>query len=111
AAGCSLGRALNAPEGLAVSPDGANVYAAAFASGAIDVLDRSAESGALTQKPRRAGCLAIGLPHSCALGRGLLGASSIAVSPDGRFVYAAAFASNALSIFKRVTKTISRMQR
>ena len=111
AVGCSLGQALSAPEGLAVSPDSANVYTTAFASGAIDVLDRSAASGALTQKPRRAGCLAMGVPQSCALGRKLLGISSIAVSPDGRYVYSAAFASNAVSVFKRVTTTISRGQR
>lgn len=108
AVGCSLGQALDAPEGLAISPDGASVYATAFASGAIDVLDRSAESGALTQKPRRPGCLAAGPPQICAPGRGLLGASSIAVSPDGRFVYSAAFASNAVGVFKRVTKSVSR---
>jgi DNA-binding beta-propeller fold protein YncE len=111
AVGCSLGQALAAPEGLAVSPDGASVYATAFASGAIDVLDRNSESGALTQKPRRAGCLAAGLPQSCALGRGLLGASSIAVSPDGRYVYSAAFGSSAVGVFKRVTKTVSRATR
>lgn len=107
AVGCSLGQALNAPEGLTISPDGANVYTTAFASGAIDVLDRGAESGALTQKPRRAGCLAMGVPQSCSLGRGLRGASSIAVSPDGKYVYAAAFASNAVSVFKRVTKAVA----
>jgi DNA-binding beta-propeller fold protein YncE len=111
AVGCSLGQAFDAPEGLAVSPDGASVYATAFASGAIDVLDRGAESGALTQKPRRAGCLAAGVPQSCALGRGLLGASSVAVSPDGRYIYSAAFASNAVGIFKRVTKSVSRGKR
>jgi DNA-binding beta-propeller fold protein YncE len=111
AVGCSLGQALSAPEGLAISPDGASLYAAAFASGAIDVLDRSAESGALTQKPRRPGCLAKGLPQSCSPARGLLGVSSIAVSPDGKYVYSAAFTSNAVGVFKRVTKTISRAQR
>jgi fibronectin-binding autotransporter adhesin len=104
AVGCSLGQALSAPEGLAISPDSANVYVTAFASGAIDVLDRGAESGALTQKPRRPGCLAAGPPQSCSLGRGLLGASSIAVSPDRRYVYSAAFASNSVGVFKRVTK-------
>jgi len=110
AVGCSLGQALSAPEGLAISPDGASVYAAAFGSGAIDVLDR-AESGALTQKPRRPGCLTMGVPQSCSPGRGLRGASSIAVSPDGRYVYAAAFASNAVTVFKRVTKAIASRRR
>jgi DNA-binding beta-propeller fold protein YncE len=111
AVGCSLGQALSAPEGLAISPDGANVYTTAFASGAIDVLDRGAESGALTQKPRRAGCLAMGIPQSCSLGRGLRGASSIAVSPDGKYVYSAAFASNAVSVFKRATKAVAGRRR
>jgi hypothetical protein len=38
----------------------------------------------------------------------LLGASSIAVSPDGSYVYSAAFASSAVGVFKRVTKSKSR---
>jgi DNA-binding beta-propeller fold protein YncE len=38
----------------------------------------------------------------------LPGASSIAVSPDGSYVYSAAFASNAVGVFKRVTKSVSR---
>ena len=40
----------------------------------------------------------------CLPGRALLGASSVAVSPDGRHVYAAAFKSNAVGVFKRVTR-------
>jgi DNA-binding beta-propeller fold protein YncE len=110
AVGCSLGQALSAPEGLAVSPDGANLYTAAFASDALDVLDRDAQSGALVQKPRRPGCLTRGVPQTCLPGRGLLGASSIAVSPDGRYVYSAAFASNAADVFKRIGKTTSHRQ-
>ncbi len=103
AVGCSLGRTLSDPEGLAVSPDGANVYAAVFASGAVDVLNRNASSGALLQKPRRPGCMVSHATPDCTFGRGLLGASSIAVSPDGRNVYSAAFASNSVGVFKRVT--------
>jgi DNA-binding beta-propeller fold protein YncE len=38
----------------------------------------------------------------------LPGASSIAVSPDGSYVYSAAFASSAVGVFKRVTKSVSR---
>ena len=104
AVGCSLGRTLSDPEGLAVSPDGANVYAAVFASGAIDVLNRNTNSGALIQKPRSPGCVVIHATPDCTLGRGLSGASSIAVSPDGRYVYSAAFASNSVGVFRRVTK-------
>jgi DNA-binding beta-propeller fold protein YncE len=101
AVGCSFGRALDAPEGLAVSPDGRNVYAAAFASGAIAVLDRVPKSGAVAQKPGRAGCLAARSVPGCTRGRALRGVSSIALSPDGRYLYSTSFGSNAVDIFRR----------
>jgi DNA-binding beta-propeller fold protein YncE len=104
AVGCSLGRAFSAPEGLAVSPDGATVYATAFGSGSVVVLDRDAGSGALKQKPRRPGCLVKAARQQCLRGRALLGASSIAVSPDGRNVYATAFASDAVAVFRRAAR-------
>jgi DNA-binding beta-propeller fold protein YncE len=108
AVGCSLGRMLSDPEGLAVSPDGASVYVTAFASGALDVFNRNADSGAVTQKPRAPGCL-VGTPTpGCLLGRGLRGASSVAVSPDGRNVYSAAFGSDSVGIFRRVTRAMTR---
>jgi DNA-binding beta-propeller fold protein YncE len=110
AVGCSLGRALDAPEGLAVSPDGATVYAAAFGTGAVDVLDRSS-SGALRQKPRRAGCVTARILPDCTRGRALSGASSVAVSPDGRHVYATAFRSDAVDVFKRIARSAIRGQR
>ncbi len=100
AVGCSFGRALSSPEGLAVSPDGKNVYAAAFASGAIDVLDRS-EAGAVAQKVGRPGCLAPRSVPGCTRARALRGASSIALSPDGRFLYSTSFGSNAVDVFRR----------
>lgn len=100
-AGCSFGRELNAPEGIAVSPDGASVYVASFRSGAIDVLARDRESGFVVQVPGRAGCLAARSVPGCRLGRALRGVSSVAVSPDGRNVYAASFASNAVNVFRR----------
>jgi DNA-binding beta-propeller fold protein YncE len=105
AVGCSLARTFSAPEGLAVSPDGASVYGAAFASPAVDVFNRNASSGALMQKPRRPGCVVDSPTPDCALGRALKGVSSLAVSPDGRYVYSAAFASSAVGVFKRVTRT------
>lgn len=108
AVGCSLGRALSEPEGLAVAPDGATVYAAAFGSGALDVFDRTAGTGALMQKPRRTGCMTTGPIPDCTPARALQGVSSIAVSPDGKYVYSAAFRSDAVAVFKRVTKSMTR---
>ncbi|HUB35614.1 MAG TPA: beta-propeller fold lactonase family protein [Solirubrobacteraceae bacterium] len=101
AVGCSLGRAFEAPEGLAVSPEGASVYGAAFGTGAIAVLNRSSRSGALIEKAGSAGCVVSSPTPTCASGRALKGASSLAVSADGRYLYAAAFTSDAVAVFKR----------
>lgn len=103
AVGCSLGHALSAPEGLAVSPDGSNVYAAAFASGAIAVLDRDTDTGAVVQKRRQAGCVARPAVSGCSPARRMRGVSSIALSPDGRYLYSTAFDSDAIVVFRRST--------
>jgi DNA-binding beta-propeller fold protein YncE len=100
--GCSFARALNAPEGLGVSPDGANLYAASFAPGAIAVLDRNTRSGVVAQKPLRPGC--VGSVPDCSRAQALSGASSLAISPDGGYLYAAASKSNAIAIFRWVTR-------
>ena len=101
AVGCSFGQAMSAPEGLVVSPDGANVYVAAFATGAIDVLERNAKSGQVAQLAGRAGCLAPKSVPGCTRAQALRGVSSIALSPDGRFAYSTSFASNAVDVFRR----------
>jgi len=101
AAGCSFGRALRAPEGLAISPDGANVYVAAFASSAIDVLDRGKKAGKVKQVPGRGGCLAPRSVPGCIHARALRGVSSLALSPDGHFLYSTSFGSDAVDIFRR----------
>ena len=101
AVGCSFGRAMSSPEGLAVSPDGANVYAAAFATGAIDVLDRERQirRGRPEAGPRRLPRAALGSRLHPA--RALSGVSSIALSPDGHYLYSTSFGSNAVDIFRR----------
>jgi DNA-binding beta-propeller fold protein YncE len=103
AVGCSLGRQLGGPEGLAVSPGSTNLYVVAFTSGALDVFNRDSGWGAVAQKIHQTGCLATGVKPGCLRGRALRGASSVAVSPDGKNVYTAAFNSNAVGIFKRAT--------
>jgi DNA-binding beta-propeller fold protein YncE len=104
AVGCSLGRLLKAPEGLTVSPDGADVYATAFTSGALDVFVRDTGTGALIQHQGRPGCLIAAGPPACRRGRALKGASSVVVSPDGRYAYATAFGANAVDVFRRATQ-------
>ena len=99
-AGCSFGRAMLAPEGLDVSPDGRNVYVASIETGAIDVLSRNGK-GAVRQLPGAAGCLARKQVQGCMPARALAGVSSVAVSPDGRNVYATANESNAIDVFRR----------
>jgi DNA-binding beta-propeller fold protein YncE len=99
--GCAFGVALKAPEGVDVSPDGANLYVAAYESGAIDVFDRT-RGGTVAQKPGARGCVAPAKVHGCTVGRALSGVSSVVVSPDGRNVYSTAENSNAVDIFRRI---------
>jgi DNA-binding beta-propeller fold protein YncE len=99
-AGCSFGRALVAPEGLVLSPNGKNVYVAAFKTGAIAVLNRG-KAGAVAQKPGTAGCVAASSLSDCTAARALKGVSSIALSPDGRYLYSTSFESDAVDVFRR----------
>ena len=98
---CRFGRKMSQPEGLVVSPDGRNVYATAFGSNAIDVMRRSTSGGSLKQAPRTDTCVAAKPGSDCTKGRALGGVSSVVVSPDGKFVYATAFKSEAVVVFKR----------
>jgi DNA-binding beta-propeller fold protein YncE len=98
--GCSLGHALSAPEGIAAAPGGSRVYAAAFNSGAVDTFSRADGAGALTQKPAGAGCVAKARTSSCLRGHSMHGVGGVAVSPDGKHVYATAFASDSLGVFQ-----------
>lgn len=101
AVGCSFGRALSAPEGVVVSPDGRNVYAAAFATGAVVASERNRSSGAVAQLPGSAGCVGLRSVPDCTHGKALRGASSLVLSPDGRFLYSTSFGSDAVDIFRR----------
>ena len=55
----------------------------------------------MAQKPGRAGCLAARSVPGCTRARALRGVSSIALSPDGRYLYSTSFGSNAVDIFRR----------
>jgi 6-phosphogluconolactonase (cycloisomerase 2 family) len=97
AAGCAPARAMDRwIAGVAVSPDGRSVYVASSVeigedfSSTIAVFARDPVSGALTQLPGAAGCVASEGYPDCLPARGLSdGSSSLVISPDGNHVYLA----------------------
>jgi DNA-binding beta-propeller fold protein YncE len=90
--GFVAGDRISNPYGLAVSPDGRNVYSASWSTldSGIAVLDRDPATGALTQAaaPSIDGCVANGDPR-CRLGVAVDQVRDVEVSADGRNVYAA----------------------
>jgi DNA-binding beta-propeller fold protein YncE len=102
ASGCQKGEALGGAAGVAVSPDGRNVYVTGFNSGSVAIFDRDPASGALSQKPAKAGCVSEdGSEGKCEDGKGLSGATGVAVSADGKSVYVAGAESDAVAVFAR----------
>jgi len=87
--------ALAAPTALAISPDGAHAYVTSEALDAVLLFSRNAFNGRLrfveTYDIRTAG-------FENAL---LDGAIDVRVSPDGAYVYVAAFEDNAIAVFER----------
>jgi 6-phosphogluconolactonase (cycloisomerase 2 family) len=84
------------PLGLAISPDGRNVYVASGDQYAVGAFRRDSTTGRL----RLADVEEEGL-----LNFGLSGIHSVVVSPDGAFVYATAQADSAVAIFRRDPRT------
>lgn len=113
---CGVARAVGLPTALVLSGDGRNAYVAAHRE-AVAVLDRDPRDGALAAKPGRTGCVSrdgtpggerarrlrqsarIGRDKSCAIGRGLFGVTSLALSPDGRNAYVGS--ADGLAVFDR----------
>jgi DNA-binding beta-propeller fold protein YncE len=113
---CGSARGLEGAFDVAVSPDGRNVYVAtgfdfrldfdAFVTSGVAVFRRDRTSGALRQLAGRAGCIHhVGARAGCTDGRALEGATSLTISRDGRNVYVAAAASNAVAILRRDPRT------
>lgn len=92
AGGCRRGREFSIGS-LTISPDGRNVYGLGLVAtkvGVLVVLDRLPD-GTLRQKPGRAGCIGAESGKRCAdpFSVGLLAEENdIAISPDGKRVYA-----------------------
>jgi len=91
----STGIGLNTPYGIAVSPDGKNVYVASLGSEAVAEFSRDAETGTLEEIPGHEciGSLSSGCPVDTAIG--LKEVIGVAVSPpNGEDVYVAAGAKS-----------------
>jgi 6-phosphogluconolactonase (cycloisomerase 2 family) len=106
--GCrpSTSASLLGARGVAVSPDGRNVYSGAFSASALSILRRKATTGALRQLPGARGCIANReprMPLGCAAGRGLHHMWGIAISRDGHWLYTGTGGdrNSGLAIFRR----------
>ncbi len=83
--------------GLAVSPDGANLYATGQYDDAVAVFDRDPVSGALTHvETLHDGDVQVPLVID-----GLDGAEAVTVSPDGAHVYVVGYNDAAVAVFAR----------
>jgi DNA-binding beta-propeller fold protein YncE len=104
-AGCTRSRAVTEPEDVAIIQDGRHADVAIFRSNAVAAFARDRRTGALRQLAGKGGCVSQRGAGSCAFGRALARAISVAVSPDGRNVYVASTGSDALAVFARNSRT------
>jgi DNA-binding beta-propeller fold protein YncE len=104
--GCTPGRALDEVWGIAVSPDGRNLYAVSSKVNMLGAMARDRETGRLSQLPGRFACFIRAGGIGCPDGRGLTVAVAVTVSPDGRNVYVASEDAylGSVAIFRRRTR-------
>jgi 6-phosphogluconolactonase (cycloisomerase 2 family) len=102
--GCGRGRGLIDANDIALSADGKSLYVAAAGASAVSAFARDGATGRLAQ----VNCVTAngtagvdGTEHDCADGDALGGTAAVAVSADGRFVYAASYTSGGIAIFSR----------
>ncbi len=88
---------LNGCRSVCVSPDGSSLYACGYGDSAVAWFQRDFDTGAL----RFMGQLKNGKDGV----QGLSGVESIAISPDGRHLYAASYTDGALAVFDRDSAT------
>ena len=108
AGGCAVDNAhgISGALGVAVSPDGANLYASGPGAAAEASFARNPTTGLLTQLPAPFDCMTdTGSGCGQVDATGLGGARRVAVAPDGRTVYVAGQGSSALAVLRRSPAT------
>jgi 6-phosphogluconolactonase (cycloisomerase 2 family) len=91
---------LGGARALALSPDGRELYVAAFSPGAVVTLGRNRTTGALLALPPD--CLQAQAGASCPTGRTLLrGAAALALTPNGAMLYVLAEGADTLVELRR----------
>jgi 6-phosphogluconolactonase (cycloisomerase 2 family) len=86
---------LGGARSIALSPDGRELYVAAYDPGAVVVLGRNPKSGVLSV--RRSNCLQVASDATCPMGLTFLrGAAALAMGPDGRFLDVVSEGGNSL---------------
>lgn len=95
--------AMNEPEIVKVSPNGANVYVTTTQANALVTFSRDPETGLLTET----GCISHNASTGCAIteAHGLDGPGEITVSPDEKNVYVTSYFESAVAEFARNTTT------
>jgi DNA-binding beta-propeller fold protein YncE len=101
AGNCARGHALRIPNGVVVSPDGKSLYVASYKSDAVARLNRNRLTGAISQPTGKAGCVSQTGAGPCAQGHALHGPAWVAISPDGKSIYATSRNDDAVDRFIR----------
>ncbi len=107
ASGCAVNNsgALIETLGVAVSPDGANLYVSGAATNSESAFARDPGTGLLTPLATPFNCITNYGPGTFGCGQagaaGLQGARRVAVSPDGKNLYVAGQGSGAIAVFAR----------
>ena len=103
--GCGAATGINGAIGVALSPNGANLYASGAADNAEAAFSVNRSTGALAQLAAPFDCVTSNAPGLPGCGQsdatGLFGARRVTVSPDGRSVYVAGQGSQTVVAFSR----------